>query len=138
MLVEDDGVWWVLIFMVVMVLSDIGGYVFGVVVGCYLMVFLVSLKKFWEGFVGLVIVCVVVGILFMLLVLDVLWWSGLLLGFFVVLLVMLGDFVELMIKCDLGIKDMGLVLFGYGGVMDWLDFLLVSVLVVWFLLYLLV
>jgi len=116
MLVEDDGVWWVLIFMVVMVLSDIGGYVFGVVVGCYLMVFLVSLKKFWEGFVGLVIVCVVVGILFMLLVLDVLWWSGLLLGFFVVLLVMLGDFVELMIKCDLGIKDMGLVLFGYGGV----------------------
>ncbi len=137
MLAEDDGAWRVLTFMVVTVASDIGGYALGVVAGRHPMAPSVSPKKSWEGFAGSVIACVVAGALLMPLALDAPWWSGVLLGLAVVLAATLGDLAESMIKRDLGIKDMGSVLPGHGGVMDRLDSLLVSAPVAWLLLHLL-
>jgi phosphatidate cytidylyltransferase len=137
MLAEDDGAWRALTFMVVTVSSDIGGYALGVVAGRHPMAPSVSPKKSWEGFAGSVIACAVAGTLLMPLALDAPWWSGPLLGLSVVLSATLGDLAESMIKRDLGIKDMGSVLPGHGGVMDRLDSLLVSAPVAWLLLHLL-
>jgi phosphatidate cytidylyltransferase len=87
----------------------------------------VSPKKTWEGLVG--------GLGFSLLAAIVLapmlirpfngklaWSLGL--GLVVALAATLGDLAESLIKRDLGIKDMGNILPGHGGVLDRIDSLL--------------
>ena len=50
-----------LIFIAVTVLSDIGGYVAGVLFGKHPMAPVISPKKSWEGFAGSAVACVVAG-----------------------------------------------------------------------------
>lgn len=138
MLAEPDGARRVLTFIIVTIASDIGGYAVGVVAGRHPLAPSVSPKKSWEGLAGSGLACVVAGLLLVPLLLGGPWWGGGLLGLAVVLVATLGDLSESMIKRDLGIKDMGSVLPGHGGVMDRLDSLVVAAPVVWLLLRLLV
>ena len=94
----------------------------------------ISPKKTWEGFAGSALTCMAVGAWLLSWLLELHWWQGVLLGACVVLTATLGDLVESMIKRDLGIKDLGTMLPGHGGVMDRLDSLLITVPVVWILL----
>jgi phosphatidate cytidylyltransferase len=52
------------------------------------------------------------------------WWKGWLFGLAVVVAATIGDLGESMIKRDLGVKDMGSLLPGHGGLMDRLDSML--------------
>ncbi len=130
----DDGVGRVLSFLVVVVASDTGGYIAGVLRGRHPMAPSISPKKTWEGFSGSLTAGVAGGALSVALLLDGQAWQGVLFGAAVVLSATLGDLMESLIKRDLGIKDMGTTLPGHGGLMDRLDSLLPSAVVSWMLL----
>lgn len=131
---EDDGPWRVVAFLLAVIASDTGGYLFGVLFGRHAMAPTVSPKKSWEGFGGSLVLCVAVSIVTVTLGLDGRWWVGVVLGLAVLVTATLGDLGESMIKRDLGIKDMGNLLPGHGGIMDRLDSMLPSAPVVWLVL----
>jgi len=64
-------------------------------------------------------------------------WVGLPLGLMLVITGVLGDLVESQVKRDLGIKDMGTLLPGHGGMMDRIDAMLPSAVAGWIVLTLL-
>lgn len=125
MLSADDGHWRVLVFIGCTVASDIGGYAAGVLFGKHPLAPSISPKKSWEGLVGSVIGSSIVGVLIVVYGLDVDWWVGIILGALCAVVGTLGDLCESLIKRDLGIKDMGNLLPGHGGIMDRLDSLVV-------------
>jgi phosphatidate cytidylyltransferase len=134
LVVPHDGRSRVLAFLILVVSSDTGGYIAGVLLGRHPMAPTISPKKSWEGFAGSMIAGVVAGVLCLTLLLPGQWWHGVLFGAGIVLTATVGDLVESLIKRDLGLKDMGQLLPGHGGVMDRLDSLLPSAVVSWLLL----
>jgi phosphatidate cytidylyltransferase len=135
MLVEPkDGAARALCFLIVVVCSDIGGYTAGVLFGRHPMAPTISPKKSWEGFSGSMLLGVVGGALSLALLLHGHWWLGVLFGAALVVCATGGDLVESLIKRDLGIKDMGNLLPGHGGLMDRMDSLLPSAVAAWLLL----
>ncbi|MEU0855014.1 phosphatidate cytidylyltransferase [Streptomyces griseofuscus] len=139
MLTADDGPWRVLTFLLLTVVSDTGAYAVGWRFGKHKLAPRISPGKTREGLFGAVSFSMVVGALCMQFLIDGgHWWQGLLLGLAVAASATLGDLGESMIKRDLGIKDMGTLLPGHGGIMDRLDSLLPTAPVVWLLLVLFV
>ncbi|MER8118330.1 phosphatidate cytidylyltransferase [Streptomyces sp. NPDC094031] len=139
MLAADDGPWRVLTFLLLTVVSDTGAYAVGWRFGKHKLAPRISPGKTREGLFGAVSFAMVVGALCMQFLIDGgHWWQGLLLGLAVAASATLGDLGESMIKRDLGIKDMGTLLPGHGGIMDRLDSLLPTAPVVWLLLVLFV
>jgi len=134
MVQQDQGAAWIVVFILTAVCSDVGGYAAGVLFGRHPMSPRISPKKSWEGFGGSVVFCVAAGIGSSVVLLDLPWWQGAVIGLALVVTAVLGDLVESAIKRDLGIKDMGSLLPGHGGLIDRLDSLLLSAPVAWLLL----
>ena len=134
-----DGPGRVVTFFLVVVASDVGGYVGR---GAVRQApdgaddqpeeVLGGLRRFDPGAVSAPVSASVVWLL------DGNWWVGAIVGAVAVLTATVGDLAESMIKRDLGIKDMSNLLPGHGGVMDRLDSLLATAPAVWLLLHLLV
>ncbi|MEE1756927.1 phosphatidate cytidylyltransferase [Streptomyces sp. SP18CS02] len=139
MLTAQDGPQRVLTFLLLTVVSDTGAYAIGWRFGRHKLAPRISPGKTREGLLGAVTFAMAAGALCMEFVIDGgQWWQGLLLGLAVAASATLGDLGESMIKRDLGIKDMGTLLPGHGGIMDRLDSLLPTAPVVWLLLVLFV
>ncbi|GGX97746.1 phosphatidate cytidylyltransferase [Streptomyces minutiscleroticus] len=139
MLAADDGPRRVLTFLILTVVSDTGAYAVGWRFGKRKLAPRISPGKTREGLAGAIAFAMAAGALCMqFLIDDGAWWQGLLLGLAVAASATLGDLGESMIKRDLGIKDMGTLLPGHGGIMDRLDSLLPTAPVVWLLLVLFV
>ncbi|OBA81752.1 phosphatidate cytidylyltransferase [Mycobacterium sp. 1164966.3] len=126
-----DG--WARVFclMIAVVASDVGGYAVGVLFGKHPMVPKISPKKSWEGFAGSLVFGITATILTVHFLAHRELWVGALLGLLLVLTCTLGDLVESQVKRDLGIKDMGRLLPGHGGLMDRLDGVLPSAVATW-------
>lgn len=138
LLAEPDGAWRIVTFIVSTIASDIFGYAAGATLGKHPMAPTISPKKSWEGFVGSMAGGLIAGVCTVVLALEGNWWVGLILGAAAVAMATLGDLSESLIKRDLGIKDMGDMLPGHGGMMDRLDSLLAVAPVCWLILHLLV
>jgi phosphatidate cytidylyltransferase len=134
LVVPADGVSRVLTFMICVVASDVGGYAAGVLAGRHPMAPTISPKKSWEGFAGSLTGGMVAGALSVALLLNGPWWVGAITGVLLVVTATLGDLIESLVKRDLGIKDMGTLLPGHGGLMDRLDSMLPAAFVAWLLL----
>jgi phosphatidate cytidylyltransferase len=134
MVVPADGPRRVTAFVATVVCSDTGGYAVGVFLGKHPMAPSVSPKKSWEGFAGSALACALCAGLLFPLTLHAAWWQGVLFGLAVVVTATVGDLSESLIKRDLGIKDMGNLLPGHGGVLDRFDSLLFAAPVAWALL----
>lgn len=110
------------------IFTDIGAYAVGTLLGRHKLAPSISPAKSWEGLVGglalagLVAVLVLprIGSLFErpLVALTVAVLAG--------LAGALGDLLESMFKRDLGIKDMGSLLPGHGGILDRVDGILIA------------
>jgi phosphatidate cytidylyltransferase len=107
--------------LLLVVANDTFGYLVGAFFGKHAMAPKISPKKSWEGFGGSIAGAVAVGILASILVLDAPYWFGLLMAVATVAAATGGDLAESMVKRELGVKDMGTLLPGHGGLMDRLD-----------------
>lgn len=125
MLAQPDGVWRVLLFILLPVASDTGGFFAGVRFGKHPLAPSISPKKSWEGLAGSFLLASVVGVVGIIL-LGGPWWWGLVLGIATPVTATFGDLAESLLKRDLGLKDMGTLLPGHGGVLDRLDSLLLT------------
>jgi phosphatidate cytidylyltransferase len=123
--------------IVTVVFADIGGYVAGVLFGKHLMAPAISPKKSWEGLGGSLLFGITASVLTVAFLLDKPAWVGVPLGLMLVITGVLGDLVESQVKRDLGIKDMGTLLPGHGGLMDRIDAMLPSAVAGWIVLTLL-
>jgi phosphatidate cytidylyltransferase len=133
----DDGAGRVFCLMLGVVFSDIGGYTAGVLFGKHPMAPAISPKKSWEGLGGSLVLGIAVSVLAVEFLLEKPWWVGIPLGIMLVITGTLGDLIESQVKRDLGIKDMGTLLPGHGGLMDRLDSVLPSAVATWIVLTLL-
>jgi phosphatidate cytidylyltransferase len=130
-LAADNGPARVMVFILLTVSNDIGGYAAGVLFGKHPIAAEISPKKSWEGFAGSLILQCAVGALSFVYLLDALWWQGVIAGAVLAVTATAGDFAESAIKRDLGVKDMGSLLPGHGGMMDRLDSLVPNAFASW-------
>jgi phosphatidate cytidylyltransferase len=137
MLAAHDGGRRVLVFIILTICTDIGGYFAGITLGrsgAHKMVPVISPKKTWEGLAGSAVATIAAGAILLPTLLHGYWWQGVVIGAAAVVAAVLGDLAESMIKRDLNIKDMGSLLPGHGGILDRIDSLLFCAPVVWLLL----
>ena len=133
MLRQPGGAHRALLFVILTVCSDVGGYFAGILTGRHPMAPSISPKKTWEGLAGSAVACLTAGAIGLVLLLHGKVWAGLILGAGAVAAATLGDLVESMIKRDLDTKDMSTILPGHGGILDRLDSLLIVAPVSWLL-----
>lgn len=138
LVLPDDGTGRVLSFMICVVASDVGGYATGVLFGRRPLAPAISPKKSWEGLFGSLLFGTAAGALSVMWLLDAPWQLGAVFGALLVVVATLGDLIESLIKRDVGIKDMGNLLPGHGGLMDRMDSLLPAAVLSWLLLSLFV
>jgi phosphatidate cytidylyltransferase len=104
------------------ILTDIGGYAFGVALGRHKVAPSISPNKTWEGLLGGLLVATGLGALVLPLLGDAFTpATGALLALLCGGAAFIGDLTESMFKRDLGVKDLGDVLPGHGGVLDRVD-----------------
>ena len=128
------GGWWLLLGILAVYAADTGAYAVGRLIGRHPMAPGISPGKSWEGaaggMAGAVIAAVVLGLLFPVrLQIWQLAGIGVILG----IVSPLGDLLESKIKRRAGAKDSGGLFPGHGGMLDRLDSLLPSLIVVYLL-----
>ncbi len=122
------GLAWLLTAIITTWLTDVCAYMFGRKWGKTKLIEHVSPNKTREGaaagLAGGMITCAITGWIFGV---PVPIWILLLVGLLLAAGAMIGDLCESLIKRDIGIKDMGTIIPGHGGILDRVDALLVTI-----------
>jgi len=126
MLAAEDGQKQVVLFILLAVANDTGGFFAGTSFGKHPLAPSISPKKSWEGLAGSFVLTMAVGVLGAIFLLDINPIIGVILGLLTPITATVGDLAESLIKRDLDLKDMGSLLPGHGGILDRLDSLLLT------------
>jgi phosphatidate cytidylyltransferase len=121
---DRHGIAFLLAAVVVTVACDVASLLVGSAMGRHPMAPLVSPNKTWEGFIGGALAAIVVAVVVVHFIHPWTISKALVLGVVVAVVAPLGDLSQSMIKRHLGLKDMGRLMPGHGGLLDRVDGLL--------------
>jgi phosphatidate cytidylyltransferase len=129
----EQGRDWVILALFTTFAADSGAYLFGRAWGRHLMVPKISPGKTWEGtFAGIIAGIAAAVALNAILGLPVSYWQVSILGFLIAAVAFAGDLVESMLKRKAGVKDAGRLIPGHGGILDRLDSVVFTVVLVYY------
>lgn len=137
--------WWIVLFVVLLIwVYDICAWAVGRKIGRHKMAPSISPNKSWEGTIAATIGVLAASALFRLIITAINggkefpWFTypcALVIGAIVVVFGPLGDLSESLMKRDYGIKDMGKMIPGHGGIMDRFDSSFFTVPIVFYILF---
>ncbi|UCC64541.1 MAG: phosphatidate cytidylyltransferase [Anaerolineae bacterium] len=128
---RSDGLAWTIVAFLSTWVSDTGAYFVGLAIGRHKLWPRISPKKTWEGSIG----GIIIGVLGTALVA---WLAGLpvehgvAIGALIPIITPFGDFAISMMKRQVDVKDSSSLIPGHGGMLDRLDSLLFSAVVVYY------
>lgn len=136
-LLIDNGKMLLLAVFILMWSYDTFAYGIGSLIGKHPLFKRISPKKTWEGFVGGMVVTLILSYFFANFFPSLPYtpWEWMGLAGIIIITGNLGDFIESMFKRELGVKDSGSILPGHGGILDRFDSILFAIPFVFIYLY---
>lgn len=134
---DDHGPTLVVAFVGMTAVFDSGGFLVGRKLGRHPMAPRTSPKKSWEGYVASCVVTTALSVAVLPWLEPFTAWLALKLALVMCAASPFGDLAESMVKRDLGVKDMGTILPGHGGLYDRLDAILFNAPIAYFVLHVL-
>jgi phosphatidate cytidylyltransferase len=131
----DDGRNWLLLALFATFGSDTAAFFVGRALGRHRLAPQISPGKTWEGFIGGILGAIVISLLFTLipaLRLPIGYGRAIILGVLISIMGQLGDLVESLLKRNMGVKDSGRLMPGHGGVLDRMDSVVFTGIVVYY------
>jgi phosphatidate cytidylyltransferase len=127
-LLQGNGAYYILYFILVTKFSDLGAYCVGSLIGKHKMIPRISPGKTWEGFGGAIVISTAASVAFAHFAGPKLAGMTLLhatiLGVILSLAAVVGDLIESLFKREAGVKDSGTSFPGIGGILDLIDSIL--------------
>ena len=121
---DRHGIAFVLAAVIVTVADDVGSLLVGAAMGRHQLAPSISPNKSWEGLIGGAVAAILVSVIVVHFIHPWTLSKAALYGVVVAIVAPLGDLSQSMIKRHLGLKDMGRLLPGHGGILDRVDGLL--------------
>ena len=121
---DRHGIAFVLAAVIVTVADDVASLLIGASMGRHQLAPSISPNKSWEGLIGGAVAAILVSVIVVHFIHPWTLSKAALYGVVVAIVAPLGDLSQSMIKRHLGLKDMGRLLPGHGGILDRVDGLL--------------
>ncbi len=121
---DRHGIAFLLAAIIVTVADDVGSLLVGAAMGRHQLAPSISPNKSWEGLIGGGVAAILVAVVVVHFIHPWTLSKAALYGVVVAIVAPLGDLSQSMIKRHLGLKDMGRLLPGHGGILDRVDGLL--------------
>jgi phosphatidate cytidylyltransferase len=113
--------------------SDTSSFFIGRTWGKHALAPAISSGKTWEGAIGGLLASIVASfIISTIFTLPFSYWQIALVGFIISVFAQLGDLVESLLKRNTGVKDAGKLIPGHGGILDRLDSLIFTGVIVYY------
>jgi phosphatidate cytidylyltransferase len=128
-----DGKGWVFFALFTNFASDTGAFFIGKAMGRHHLFPSISPGKTWEGAIGGIFSAFAASLLLVFIFnLPLSYWQAILLGLAISIFGQLGDLVESLFKRNTGVKEASHILPGHGGMLDRIDSVVFSVIVVYY------
>jgi phosphatidate cytidylyltransferase len=113
-------------YFILLWMSDTGAYIVGSSIGRHPLFPRISPKKSWEGFIGGIILTIIVAYVISIYFPVLSLFDWIIIALIICIFGVLGDLIESMLKRSLQVKDSGNILPGHGGILDRFDSVIFS------------